>query len=88
MEATPSKAPQRLSTNDDDGEFKQPFAVKQNWKVKNQEKHNSRLLGLLNTANLKMLQAIPAIGPKTAYILYEHRYEKIKIILLRGGLKF
>ena len=71
MEA--SKAIPRYSGNDDNGAFKAPFDVKQNWKVRNQERHNTQLLGLLNTANLKMLQAIPAIGPKTAYILYEHR---------------
>ena len=65
----------RYSSNDGTGEFKQPFDVKHNWKIRNQVKHNSQLLGLLNTANLKMLQAIPAIGPKTAYILYEHRYK-------------
>ena len=56
-----------------DAEFKQPFEVKEHWKVKNQDKHNARLLGLLNSANLKVLQAIPAIGPKTAYVLMEHR---------------
>ena len=73
MESATPKVESRYSSNDAEGQFKQPFAVKQNWKVRNQENHNAQLLGLLNTANLKMLQAIPAIGPKTAYILYEHR---------------
>ena len=63
-----------------DGEFKQPFEVKDNWKIRNQEKHNARLLGLLNSANLKMLQSIPAIGPKTAYILLEHRYDILDML--------
>ena len=57
----------------ENNEFKQPFEVKQNWEVKNQEKHNAKVLDLLNTANLKVLQKIPAIGPKTAYSIYEHR---------------
>jgi len=54
-------------------EFKQPLQVTKNWKVANQESHNKSLLKLLNTANLKVLQSIPAIGPKTAYILHSHR---------------
>ena len=41
--------------------------------MKDQEKHNSRILELLNTANIKMLQSMPAIGPKTAYLLMQHR---------------
>ena len=81
MEMMPPKVIPRSSSNEDNGEFKQPFEVKQNWKVRNQERHNTRLLGLLNAANLKMLQAIPAIGPKTAYVLYEHRYKECNIQL-------
>lgn len=71
----------KLSTKDvpDENEekrksdFKQPLQVTKNWKVTNQESHNSSMLKLLNTANLAMLQSIPAIGPKTAYILHSHR---------------
>ena len=48
--------------------------VTKNWKVANQEEHNRSLLRVLNTANLKMLQSLPTVGPKTAYLIHSHRW--------------
>ena len=72
MEGIPNRVNSSSST-EENNEFKQPFEVKQNWEIKNQEKHNAKVLDLLNTGNLKLLQSLPAIGQKTAYTLFEHR---------------
>jgi len=53
--------------------FKNPLEVKSNWQIFDQDKHNSNILTMLNSANLQMLQKIPAIGPKTAFLLHTHR---------------
>ena len=43
------------------------------WCDADQEHHKDVILNLINTANLKMLQSIPAIGPKTAYLIQSYR---------------
>merc|ERR1712080_159362 len=53
--------------------FKNPLEVKANWKVFDQDQHNANILNMLNSANLQMLQKIPAIGPKTAFLIHSHR---------------
>ena len=53
--------------------FKNPLEVKSNWQIFDQDKHNTNILTMLNSANLQMLQKIPAIGPKTAFLLHTHR---------------
>ena len=58
--------------------FKNPLEVRSNWQVFDQEKHNASVLCMINTANIAMLQKIPAIGPKTAFIIQKQRE-------LRGG---
>jgi len=72
-----SSQPATESKSDDGSgrksDFKQPLQVTKNWKVSNQDDHNKSLLRLLNTANLKMLQSLPTVGPKTAYLIHSHR---------------
>lgn len=53
--------------------FENPLEVKTNWQVFDQEKHNANMLTMLNSANLQMLQKIPVIGPKAAFIIHRHR---------------
>ena len=53
--------------------FKNPLDVKANWQVFDQHKHNGNILSMVNAANLQMLQKIPAIGPKTAFLIHSHR---------------
>ena len=45
-----------------------------------QRDHNRSILTLLNTGNLKLLTALPAIGPKTGLIIHGYRQ-------LNGGIK-
>ena len=39
--------------------FKNPLEVKSNWTIFDQEKHNSNILNMINSANLQMLQKLP-----------------------------
>ena len=43
------------------------------WKVRNMESHKRNLLEILNSGNLKILQSLPGIGPKTAIVVHSHR---------------
>merc|ERR1712029_230158 len=72
--------------------FKNPLEVKSNWQVFDQEKHNSNILSMLNSANLQMLQKIPAIGPKTAFMIHSHRelhgnFENLEVLKSIPGLQ-
>jgi len=51
-----------------------------------QRTHNNNILTLLNTANTAMLTKLPAVGPKSAYVLQQYRdlHDGIKSI---GELK-
>ena len=53
--------------------FKNPLEVTSNWTIFDQDKHNANILTMINSANLQMLQKLPAIGPKTAFVLHTHR---------------
>jgi len=57
------------------GEFRHPLEVKENWNVdpNKQRKHNENILNLLNSANMKVLQALPAIGPKASLVIASER---------------
>jgi len=68
-----SAGPESEGSNSRKSDFKQPLQVSKNWKVANQDDHNKSLLRLLNSANLKMLQSLPTVGPKTAYLIHSHR---------------
>merc|ERR1719381_130931 len=68
-----STGPESESSSSRKSDFKQPLQVSKNWKVANQDDHNKSLLRLLNSANLKMLQSLPTVGPKTAYLIHSHR---------------
>merc|ERR1719180_596538 len=69
-------------------QFKHPLMVKENWKVLagRQKTHNNNILTLLNTANAAMLTKLPAVGPKSAFVLQQYRdlHDGIKTI---GELK-
>ena len=39
--------------------FKNPLEVTSNWTIFDQDKHNSNILNMLNSANLQMLQKLP-----------------------------
>jgi len=56
-------------------QFKHPLMEKENWKVLagRQKTHNNNILTLLNTANTAMLTKLPAVGPKSAYVLQQYR---------------
>jgi len=47
--------------------------VDENWKVDQQKKHNENILNFLNSANMKVLQALPAVGPKSACVIHTYR---------------
>ena len=49
------------------------------WCDADQEHHRGVILNMINTANIKMLQSIPAIGPKTAYLIQSYRYERVSL---------
>jgi len=75
-----------------DLKFKNPLEVKSNWQVFDQEKHNANILTMVNTANLQMLQKIPAIGPKTAFMIHSHRelhgkFDSLDILKAIPGLQ-
>jgi len=47
-----------------------------NWKKvdpRKQALHNNRILDFLNTGNAKVLAGLPAVGPKTAFLIHQHR---------------
>ena len=50
-----------------------PLEVRSHWSAKDQQEHNGLILGILNTANIGMLQKLPGIGPKTAIKLHTQR---------------
>merc|ERR1719336_3207732 len=54
-------------------QFKHPLMVKENWKVLagRQKTHNNNILTLLNTANIAMLTKLPAVGPKSAFVIQQ-----------------
>jgi len=58
--------------------------VKENWKVMagRQKTHNNNILTLLNTANIAMLTRLPAVGPKSAFVIQQYRdlHDGIKTI--------
>jgi len=65
-------------------QFKHPLMVKENWKVLagRQKTHNNNILTLLNTANIAMLTKLPAVGPKSAFVIQQYRdlHDGIKTI--------
>jgi DNA uptake protein ComE-like DNA-binding protein len=65
-------------------QFKHPLSVKENWKIGpgRQLVHNTNVLVILNTANTAMLTKLPAVGPKSAFILQQYRdlHDGIKTI--------
>ena len=50
---------------------------KQAWKIENQSAHNKNILGLLNSGNMKILQMLPGVGPKSAIIIHTQRGFKV-----------
>ncbi len=50
------------------------------WRVANQKVHNDKILDIVNTANVKILQTLPGIGPKTAISIHSYRYFPINQI--------
>ena len=67
----------RIAKKDEKSEttMRHPLDVKEHWKVdeQKQREHNEGVLRILNTGNMKILQALPAIGPKSAMMLHSHR---------------
>merc|ERR1712025_1306350 len=48
----------------------------ENWKKvdpRRQASHNNKLLDILNTGNAKLLAGLPAVGPKTAFLIHQQR---------------
>jgi len=47
-----------------------------------QKTHNNNILTLLNTANIAMLTKLPAVGPKSAFVIQQYRdlHDGIKTI--------
>jgi len=56
-----------------EGGFRHPLQTNENWKVLNVQKHRTNLLNILNSGNMKILQALPAIGAKSAIEIQQHR---------------
>merc|ERR1712002_215744 len=63
------------TTSQTDDQELHPLLGTDNFNVKAamQKKHNNSILTLLNTGNLKLLTALPAIGPKTGLIIHGYR---------------
>jgi len=48
----------------------------ENWKKvdpRRQAMHNNKILDILNTGNAKLLAGLPAVGPKTAFLIHQQR---------------
>ena len=60
---------------DEGEELDHPLLNNDAYKVnpQQQKEHNRSILTLLNTGNLKLLTALPAIGPKTGLIIHGYR---------------
>ncbi|XP_040579855.1 kinesin-like protein Nod [Lepeophtheirus salmonis] len=54
-------------------EIQHPMNVAENWSVQSQESHNENVLKILNSGNMRVLQALPAIGPKSAMVIHMYR---------------
>jgi len=52
---------------------KHPLLETSNWKIHNQARHNNKVLDILNTGNTKLLAGLPGVGPKTAFLIHQHR---------------
>jgi DNA uptake protein ComE-like DNA-binding protein len=50
-----------------------PLEVRSHWTSNDQKEQNSLMLGILNRAELRMLQKLPGVGPKTAIKLHTQR---------------
>lgn len=65
-----------------ESEFMHPLLNKDAFQIDpaRQREHNRSILTLLNTGNLKLLTALPAIGSKTGLIIHGYRQ-------LNGGIQ-
>merc|ERR1719322_351716 len=69
----PPPPPQPMGPPAPPGPRVHPLEVRSHWSAKDQQEHNGLILGILNTANIGMLQKLPGIGPKTAIKLHTQR---------------
>eukprot|EP00092_Neocalanus_flemingeri_P041698 GFUD01045417.1.p1 GENE.GFUD01045417.1~~GFUD01045417.1.p1 ORF type:complete len:841 (+),score=290.25 GFUD01045417.1:73-2595(+) len=72
--ATASRRSQRVAAQGKEvlsADTKHPLLETSNWRVV--EGHNSRVLGIVNTGNTKLLAGLPGVGPKTALLIHQHR---------------
>eukprot|EP00092_Neocalanus_flemingeri_P067298 GFUD01082120.1.p1 GENE.GFUD01082120.1~~GFUD01082120.1.p1 ORF type:complete len:346 (+),score=117.83 GFUD01082120.1:38-1039(+) len=72
--ATASRRSQRVAAQGKEvlsADSKHPLLETSNWRVV--EGHNSRVLGIVNTGNSKLLAGLPGVGPKTALLIHQHR---------------
>ena len=73
LQPPPMGPPQPMGPPAAPGPRVHPLEVRSHWSAKDQQEHNGLILGILNTANIGMLQKLPGIGPKTAIKLHTQR---------------
>eukprot|EP00088_Acartia_fossae_P038379 TRINITY_DN39768_c0_g1_i1.p1 TRINITY_DN39768_c0_g1~~TRINITY_DN39768_c0_g1_i1.p1 ORF type:complete len:188 (-),score=45.40 TRINITY_DN39768_c0_g1_i1:32-571(-) len=59
--------------------------------LQKQRKHNQTILDFINIGNVKLIGGLPAVGPKTAFLIYQHRelhgcYESLQQLDLIPGM--
>jgi len=57
-------------------DMKHPLLETSNWREVNpvmQSKHNKTILDVINMGNTRLLAGLPAVGPKTAFLIHQHR---------------
>jgi len=79
---SPNKENPKKNTDKGESEFMHPLLNKDAFQIDpaRQREHNRSILTLLNTGNLKLLTALPAIGSKTGLIIHGYRQ-------LNGGIQ-
>jgi len=68
-------SPSTKDKEDKSPDMKHPLLETSNWAVNpaRQAEHNKNLLNMVNTGNTGLLSRLPAVGPKTAFLIHQHR---------------
>jgi len=62
------------NSNNEDSFLKHPLLEEdKKMNSEKQKKHNGTILDFINIGTVKLLGGLPAVGPKTAFLIYQHR---------------
>merc|ERR1719219_2852541 len=70
---SPSQKPDLEQDENHDGSIHPLLDREKKMDPAKQEKHNRTILDVLNIGNVKLLAGLPAVGPKTAFLIHQHR---------------